>query len=84
MPRIESVFRKNHEVLVNEYWKKELELMRNSGGGAVRGADANYQNLTEEEKEDRYRKDKNLPEPDRKRRFDEPYFDYVSKSREIN
>jgi len=58
VPRIESIFRKNHEVLVNEYWKRELELMRNSGGGAVRGADANYQNLTEEEKEERYRKDK--------------------------
>lgn len=62
----------------------ELDLMRNSGGGAVRGADANYQNLTEEEKEERYRKEKSLPEPDRKRRFDYPYVDNVSQSREIN
>jgi dynein heavy chain len=84
VPRIEKVFRTNHEVLVNEYWKRELELMRNSGGGAVRGADANYQNLTEEEKEDRYRKDKQLPEPDKKRRFESQYVEYVSQSREIN
>lgn len=84
VPRIEAVFRKNHEILVNKYWKMELDLMRNSGGGAVRGADANYQNLTEEEKEERYRKEKSLPEPDRKRRFDYPYVDNVSQSREIN
>lgn len=84
IPRIEGVFRGNHEVLVLEYWKKELELMRNSGGGAVRGADANYQNLTEEEKQDRYKKDKCLPDPVKNRPFEIPYVTSVFKSKEIN
>jgi len=84
IPRIEGVFRKEHEQLVLMCWQRELEAMRNSGGGAIRGADANYQNLTEEEKQDRYKKDKALPDPDKRRPYDRPYVDYVSRNKEIN
>jgi len=80
--RLEVVFRSQHAKVVETNYKREQENATNSGGAMSRHNDNN--NLTEEQKWDAYKLKNALPEPDKRKSYDKPYVELVTKSKDIN
>lgn len=64
VPRLEVVFRAQHELLVKQKYKEDL-LKASAPGGAM--SRHNDTNLTEEEKFEAYKANNSLPEVDKRK-----------------
>ena len=83
VPRIEGVFRKDRQAVIDKMWVKRLEeeAAGGGGGGAFGGGrtDINYQNMSEEEKAEKWKNNWEL----KPFTSEYEYFDKVHGSKDI-